>query len=301
MRIKRSSCDSTAEYLTLSASPRALAFDLPPGLKSRRINQLSSHPRVPRPDFTEDARKTIKRGRKMEKKVYRRLALSVISRAYRLAGKRKTNGQFPIHEDRNTKSGLCPLFANRHARFSPRSLDSRDERALRAPLKATPDSKRRPFPAAATLAPEPPVLLLPPCPVLSLSLRISLSVSVPLPASFLALCTFLCFSPSTPCFFLSEFYHISVRFRIYASYILCTLRSWHSLSSAISSSRLHSISGNFSCPSMTAEIGRSPIFADYYCVTDEGAFLLSSSVGDITRLFPLSFTHSIFKDSRVLR
>lgn len=28
-----------------------LALDLPPGLKSQRVNQLSSHPRVPRPDF----------------------------------------------------------------------------------------------------------------------------------------------------------------------------------------------------------------------------------------------------------
>lgn len=33
-------------------SRRALALDLPPAFKSRRVNQLSSHPRTPRPDFT---------------------------------------------------------------------------------------------------------------------------------------------------------------------------------------------------------------------------------------------------------
>lgn len=57
-----------------------------------------------------------------------------------------------------------------------RSPGSRDERALRAPLKATPDSKPRPSPA--TLASGPP-----PSPPLSrcpLPLGISLSFSLPL-------------------------------------------------------------------------------------------------------------------------
>lgn len=79
-----------------------------------------------------------------------------------------------------------------------RSPGSRDERALRAPLKATPDSKPRPSPA--TLAPELPLLLpLALCPF---------SLELPLALADFPLYLFLSFFPfpfvSLPS--LSEFY-----------------------------------------------------------------------------------------------
>lgn len=83
------------------------------------------------------------------------------------------------------------LFLRAGTHVLSRSPGSRDERALRAPLKATPDSKPRPSPA--TLAPELPLLLpLALCPfsleLLSPSSRPrqlpTLSVSLFLPLSF---------------------------------------------------------------------------------------------------------------------
>lgn len=53
MRLRFSRCHSVERYLEDHVvSRRALALDLPPALKSQRVNQLSSHPRMPRPDFT---------------------------------------------------------------------------------------------------------------------------------------------------------------------------------------------------------------------------------------------------------
>lgn len=84
------------------------------------------------------------------------------------------------------RSEKTTLFSRADTHVLSRSLGSRDERALRAPLKATPDSKPRPFPA--TLAPEP--LLLPRSPFsLDISLSIFLSLS---PAShFMSVFLFL--------------------------------------------------------------------------------------------------------------
>lgn len=155
MRLKRLSCDSIEKYLTSSAPPRVLAFDLPPGLKSQRINQLSSHPRVSRSDF----------GRcEKEDKERKKIQLVSISAFCDFCALFDGNEGKELRESEHQEK-IVFSFRESVRTFLSRFPDSRDERALCAPLKATPDSKPRPFPA--TLAPEPP--LLPSCPVLSLS------------------------------------------------------------------------------------------------------------------------------------
>lgn len=117
-----------------------------------------------------------------------------------------------------TRIGLCrgcektTLFPRAGTHVLSRSPGSRDERALRAPLKATPDSKPRPSPAI--LASELPLLLPLALSLCPFSFGISLS-QLPLAlASFpLRICIFLFLpSPFLSVHFLSlaKFYLISV-------------------------------------------------------------------------------------------
>lgn len=145
--------------------------------------------------------------------------------------------------------------------FLSRSAGSRDERALRAPLKATPDSKLRPSPAA-TLAPGPPSS--PPSRHFSLILPlVSFLLSVSLSHTHsLSLC------PLYPLLSLLEFYFIPVR--LCPSFTLSSAPLIHYYLTLSFTSELppedaiildvHSISGNFNCLSMGARIGRAPIF-----------------------------------------
>lgn len=106
--------------------------------------------------------------------------------------------------ERRKPRGACRLcektilFLRAGTHVLSRSPGSRDERALRAPLKATPDSKPRPSPA--TLAPELPLLLpLALCPF---------SLGLPLALANFPLYLFLSFFPFpfVSLLSLSEFY-----------------------------------------------------------------------------------------------
>lgn len=147
------------------------------------------------------------------------------------------------------------LFSRTDTHVLSRSPGSRDERALRAPLKATPDSKPRPSPA--TLAPGP------------LSLPRSLSSPsriLQLPTPHICSSLSLSFISGLLRLSLSESYLIYVWRSIFRP--ACLLH--HHTPGATLSPRafvrdavvrvVHSISGNFGCPSVTRDIGRSPIF-----------------------------------------
>lgn len=106
--------------VTLSA--QVLALDLPPGLKSRCINRLSFHSRVPQPDFTE-VRET-KRRREEKKVSTQPVLVAILPRVPLLAG--TSDGG---HEDRSLPRVWenYPLFASRHARSLPFSRLARRE------------------------------------------------------------------------------------------------------------------------------------------------------------------------------
>lgn len=143
-------------------SRRALALDLPPAFKSRRVNQLSSHPRTPRPDFTEMNSKERGKGaaeerRKREREKGRcRLMISAIFSPWYLVLFWRERGTRESKKHLGRGHTRTTLFSRSNTHVLSRSPGSRDERALRASLKAAPDSKPRPSPA--TLAPGPPPL-----------------------------------------------------------------------------------------------------------------------------------------------
>jgi len=100
---------------------------------------------MPRPDFTK-MRGIDQRRRKVEVVSTRPALVAISPRVSFLAG--TSDGD---HEDRS-ECEKTTLFLRAGTHVLSRSPGSRDERVLRAPLKATPDSKPRPSPA--TLAPE---------------------------------------------------------------------------------------------------------------------------------------------------
>lgn len=246
---------------------RVLAHDLPPGLKSQRVNQLLSHPRVFCPDFTgmnskeQRDKGAVKRDEKGEGERYKvsiRDFLLLVSRTF-LA---ETRG---IQEWKHLGRGHAriTLFPRPDTHVLSRSPGSRDERALRASLKAAPDSKPRPSPA--TLAPGPPPLF--PSHLLTHS-----------SPSLVFLSVFLSYLPPSHSLFFPfrlPWNSISVLLCPLCSIFVSRLSSsFLTLSSArelppemLSSSTYTQFRIIWSCPSMTARIGRWPIFLN--AIADE--------------------------------
>lgn len=244
---------------------RALALDLPSALKSRRVNQLSSHPRMPRPDFMEVNSKERGKGAAEEEEG---------------KGDRKGIQDVDWWFPQFSPFGISCFFGGNegHARVKTRRKGTREDYPLFAVqyARSLSFSRLARRESTACFSESSPWFEATTLPRYSCSWT---ATALPLPSSVLSLLVFLSRSSFRTRHLLTSFVSLSFsfclpwKFDLRLAILLCSLCSifvFRLSSSSLtpsSSTRRHAVLPIYtqfritrSCPSMTARIGRSPIF-----------------------------------------